>query len=90
MFVRRYQYDNDGTEKSVFEFSLPVLYDNAGLQFNKVTENSKLIYKAILEGNSDININDKIVVNNMEYRIRSLNLVQYEGTNYIFKLEAEA
>lgn len=89
MTVRRYAYDNNGVEKSVFEFDIPVLYDNAGLHYSDMTQQSTLHYKAILDGHSDILHTDRIMVNNMEYQIKSLNLVQYQGTSYIYKLEAE-
>jgi hypothetical protein len=89
MLVRRYTYSDSGEEKTVSEFTLPVLYDNAGLMFSDTTQLSKLNYKAIIDGNLDIKHTDKVVVNNNEYNIKSLNLVQYEGTNYIYKLEAE-
>ena len=89
MIVRRYTYDNTGVEKSVWEYEISVLYDNYGLHYSNMTQQSNLHYKAILDGQSDILHTDKIVVNNLEYQIKSLNLVQYEGTQYIYKLDAE-
>ena len=90
ILIRRYSYSNDGEEKTVSEFSLPTLYFNSGLEYSDVQHQSKLVYKAILDGNLDIRHTDKIVVDNKEYLIRSLNLVQYEGIKYIHKLESEA
>ena len=89
MVRRRYTYDDSGEQKTVSEKTIPVLYDNTAYEYNNETSNSRLVYKAIIDGKEDIKHTDKVVVGFQEYNIRALNLVEYQNVKYIFKLEAE-
>jgi hypothetical protein len=86
--VRETLADN-GEELSKTELAIPVLYDNYGYVNTSGSGATGLQYKAIIDGYADLLPTDKVKLDNKEYNIKSLNLVQYNGLKYIWKLEAE-